>query len=209
MRTICFVICLILATISSGLSLAEDVTMTAENPDLEGIWILEMEDLQVTMVVHQFDCDLAGACTGNDPEPWNAVMVGSVSGNEVEFHAGSVQNGVIVIMAMTGGEDDGTITGSFVQADSLGNVANGNFTGFIINPDTSEYEPAFAILPVVPSTIAMESITTPEMGDENMEMDEADETSPKLVSDAEESRFLDVTTQTERVFFLGWAWKPD
>ncbi len=107
-------ICLILATVFSLPSGAEDATFAAEIPDLGGIWTLDMEGKRVSMVVYQSGSDIAGACTGEYPEPWNAVMTGSVSGNDVGLFALSLQNGIGVMIEISGEEKDGGIKGSFV-----------------------------------------------------------------------------------------------
>ena len=185
------ILCLMLAATFSGISLAEDA---AGRLSLEGIWILDMGEERATMVVYQHDGLLAGACNGVDPDPWNAAMVGSVLGNEIELHTSRHENEVIMetlIRAETTGEN---INGSFVQSDSLGRVTSGKVSGFKINPDVSEYRPAVEIAPAVPP---------------NKETAQVIEKTNQTVSTVKKSRFVDVTTQSDRVFYLGWAWKPD
>jgi hypothetical protein len=152
-----------------------------------------MGEERVTMVVYQYDGLLAGACNGDDPDPWNAAMVGSVLGNEIELHTSRHENEVIMetlIRAETSGEN---INGSFVQSESLGRVNSGNVSGFKINPDVSGYRPAVEITP----TVAPIKETTQVI-----------ERTNQTVSTVKKSRFVDVTTQSDRVFYLGWAWKP-
>ena len=149
------VACLILAAIYSAPSGAEDAPLVAEIPRLEGVWTLDMEGDMLSMVVYQSGPEIAGACTGEYPEPWNAVMTGSVSGNEVNLFLLSLQDGVGIMTEISGGEMDGGIKGSFVQTNSLGGWRRGNLTGFMTNHDTSAYEPApptFRPLSSEPST---------------------------------------------------------
>jgi hypothetical protein len=184
------ILCLMLAATFSGIALAED---PPEALSLDGIWILDMGEERVTMVVYQYDGLLAGACNGDDPDPWNAAMVGSVLGNEIELHTSRHENEVIMetlIRAETSGEN---INGSFVQSESLGRVNSGNVSGFKINPDVSGYRPAVEITP----TVAPIKETTQVI-----------ERTNQTVSTVKKSRFVDVTTQSDRVFYLGWAWKP-
>lgn len=186
----CTILCLMLAAIFSGIALAKDA---AGALSLEGIWILDMGEKKVTMVVYQHDGLLAGACNGDDPDPWNAAMVGSILGNEIELHTSQHENEVNVETLIRGETTGENINGSFVQSDSLGRVNRGKVTGFKINPDVSEYGPAVEITPAV----APNKVTTQA----------TEETNPAN-SRADKSRFVDVTTQSDRVFYLGWAWKP-
>lgn len=182
---------LALLAIFTGISLAEDA---AEKLSLEGIWILDMGEDRATMVVYQNDELLAGACTGADPDPWNAAMVGSISGNKIELQTSWHSNAVVVQTLIRGETDGDNINGSFIQADSLGRVIRGKATGFKINPDVSEYRPAAEItVAVAPQKEIVKA---------------AEETNPEN-SIADKSRFVDVTSQSDRVFYLGWAWKPD
>ncbi len=187
----CAILCLTMAAVFSGTCLAEDA---AGRLSLEGIWILDMGEERVTMVIYQNDGLLAGACNGDDPYLWNAAMVGSILGNEIELHTSRHENEVIMetlIRAETTGEN---INGSFVQSDSLGRVTSGKVSGFKINPDLSEYRPAVEITPTMPP---------------NKETTQAIERTNQTDSPVKKSRFVDVTTQSDRVFYLGWAWKPD
>lgn len=185
------VLCLTMASVFSGISLAEDATGRLS---LEGIWILDMGEKKVTMMVCQHNGLLAGACNGDDPDPWNAAMVGSLSGNGIELHISRHGNEVIMETLISGETTGENINGSFVQSDSLGQVTRGNVSGFKINPDVSGYRPAVEITPAVAQN--KETMQTTEGTNQtNLRVDK--------------SRFVDVTTQSDRVFYLGWAWKPD
>ncbi|OPX78716.1 MAG: hypothetical protein A4E50_02121 [Methanosaeta sp. PtaB.Bin087] len=204
------VACLILAAIYSAPSGAEDAPLAAEIPRLEGVWTLDMEGDMLSMVVYQSGPEIAGACTGEYPEPWNAVMTGSVSGNEVNLFLLSLQDGVGIMTEISGGEMDGGIKGSFVQTNSLGGWRRGNLTGFMTNHDTSAYEPApptFRPLSSEPSTEPSKPLEAEDGGTEDKRGGSGG-ISPPGGSEAGERRFVDVTTQAERVFYLGWAWNP-
>jgi len=185
----------------SSLSLAEDPLLAAQPMNLEGIWTINLGSEQVTMMIRQHESRLIGACTGSDSGPWNAVVMGSLAGNEVELQARSIRSGSGIIVETTiFGETDGeTIRGSFLRGDSQGKVSSGEATGFKINPDTSQYKPAATILAdaIVPSSMNTDAI------DESREKAENQQ-----ASGADKSRFVDVKSQTDRVFYLGWAWTP-
>jgi hypothetical protein len=152
-----------------------------------------MGEERVTMVVYQHDGLLAGACNGVDPDPWNAAMVGSLSGNGIGLHISRHEDEIIVETMISGETTGEIINGSFVQSDSLGQVTCGNVSGLKINPDVSEYRPVVEITPVVQP---------------NKETAQSTERTNLTVSTVKKSRFVDVTTQSDRVFYLGWAWKP-
>jgi len=192
---------LAMITCLSSLSLAEDPLLAAQPPNLEGIWTINLGSEQVTMMIRQHESRLIGACTGSDSGPWNAVVMGSLAGNEVELQARSIRSGssIIVETAIAGETDGETIRGSFLRGDSQGKVSSGEATGFKINPDTSQYRPAATILAdaIAPSSMNTETI------DESREKAE-----DQQATGADKGRFVDVKSQTDRVFYLGWAWTP-
>ncbi len=120
------------------LATTEDAT---EILSLEGSWIFSLEDAQIFMVVYQSGEALFGAAKSEDPEPWNAMVRGSIFGDEVEMDILSIQNAALVSMNIMGTASEYEITGSFVRSDSNGNFAGGDVTIIQISPDTSGYEP--------------------------------------------------------------------
>jgi len=163
--------------------------------NVKGIWILPIEDIQVTMVIYQSGNDLFGACTSEDPEPWNAVVMGSLSGDLAVLNTVSLQNGVLVSMKITGTISDGAISGSFIQADSNGIAKMGDVMGFSINPDTSAYEPAIVAEPVASAATSAPAIAVPETSNGAMIGTPAPEES---ISD--KKAIVDVTSLSERIF---------
>jgi hypothetical protein len=109
---------------------------------LEGSWILNMDDAQISMVIYQSEDLLFGAANSETPKPWNSVVSGLVLEDEVELEILSLQDGVLVSTQITGIATEGTLTGSFVQSDSEGKVNKGSVMGFLTSPETSGYEPA-------------------------------------------------------------------
>ncbi len=189
----------VMITSLSSVSSAEDVVFAAEPLNLEGIWTMNLGSEQITMMIRQHESRLVGACTGGDSNPWNAVITGSLAGNEVELRAQSLRSGVIVETTITGDTNGESINGSFLQGDSLGKVTGGEAAGFKIDPDTSQYSSAAVTAPEVPL-----SQDTQEKAATDGETE--GEIQPATRSD--KSRFVDVASQKERVLYLGWAWTP-
>ncbi|MHC1631676.1 MAG: hypothetical protein ACXQT4_05250 [Methanotrichaceae archaeon] len=159
-----------------------------ESQSLEGIWLFP--EMGITLVMHQSGDDLFGAATCEDPEPWNAVMTGSISGDKIELNTLSPQNCVLVSVKITATVSDDTITGSFIQADSLGNVKHGDVMGLRTALDTAGYEPAaVAATPTVP---AQEDTTaTSNTGDEI-------KTETQTGSENEESKYFKISASEPR-----------
>jgi hypothetical protein len=119
-----------------------DEAAVADVKALEGSWILNMDDAQISMVIYQSEDLLFGAANSETPKPWNSVVSGLVLEDEVELEILSLQDGVLVSTQITGIATEGTLTGSFVQSDSEGKVNKGSVMGFLTSPETSGYEPA-------------------------------------------------------------------
>ena len=135
---------------------ATDVATTSDAMSLEGSWILNLDDLQISMVIYQSGDLLFGAANSETPDPWNGVVSGSVAEDAVELDILSLQDGVLVSTLVSGtAATDGTITGKFVQSDSEGKVNTGKAMGFLTSPDTTGYEPAD-----VPTTVATAAAAT-------------------------------------------------
>lgn len=127
----------------------EPLTTDVETPlpeaaakDLEGTWILNTDDGQISMVIYQSEDILFGAANSEAPTPWNGVVTGSVFGDTVQIQILSLQDGVLVSTLIAGPASEGTIGGSLVQSDSNGNVKTGSVMGIMTNPETSGYTPA-------------------------------------------------------------------
>ena len=185
-------------TLMSGLCLAQNDTesvttslddlVEAKAPSLEGTWIFPIDDMQVTMVLYQSEDQLFGACKSEDPEPWNAVVMGSFTGDQAVLNAMSLQSGVLVSTKISGTVSEGTITGNFVQADSNGNVKMDDVLGFQASPDTTGYEPVEVAAPVVS---ALPAATTPV----------AETVTPEIAATTpeKENKPVDVTTLADSI----------
>lgn len=57
----------------------EEETAASSVQSLRGSWILNTDDGQISMVVHQSEDLLYGAANSEAPEPWNGVVTGQAS----------------------------------------------------------------------------------------------------------------------------------
>ncbi len=171
-----------------------DVAPVSDAMSLEGSWILNLDDLQISMVIYQSEDLLFGAANSETPKPWNGVVSGSADDDAVELEILSLQDGVLVSTLISGtATTDGSITGSFVQSDSDGKVNEGKAMGFLTSPDTSEYKPT-----VVPTTVAAAAATvTPVLEDTT--------TTPAQETTTEDGRKkpLDVSSLKEQYIAVG------
>jgi len=167
-----------------------DDSSVAEFANLEGNWVFNLDQSQIGMVVYQFGEDLFGAAKSEDSNPWNALMTGSLSGDEVEFDLMYVQKAEMITIEIRGTVSDGMVNGNFVKATSLGEVIDGEVMGFLTIPDTSGYEPA---------EVASEPATTlaPVVKEESI-------AAPvQTSSDEGKSRFVDVTDYRDMIAPVG------
>jgi len=180
------------ADAASGAELSETDVAAQATQSLEGSWILTMDDARVSMVLYQSGEILFGAANSDSPEPWNAVVTGSISGDVANLRILSLQDGFLVSTMVAGTAQDGSLSGSFVQSDSQGRVDQGTVMGSLISPDPSGYEPAN--VPAAATTAAAASTTAP-----------AATTEPAVAGNAtaaettKDTGILDVTTVADTI----------
>lgn len=114
-------------------------------PDLKYIWsVTGIEPSQVTMVLNQEGEDLFGQAK-YEPETgevWNAVVVGSVSGNNVDLVLTAIIDNKLVSTKMKGTFANENIAGKYFRVAD-GKIANrGELNSVWINPDITSYSPA-------------------------------------------------------------------
>jgi hypothetical protein len=114
-------------------------------PDLNYIWSFSgIEDGAISMVINQEGSDIFGQAK-YEPEggkAWNADVVGSVTGNDVELTMTVQKEEETITTKMTGVYSADTINGNFTQISGGKKVGTGTFSAMWINPDTSKYTPA-------------------------------------------------------------------
>lgn len=130
---------------ASNETAASEASAASAPANLNYIWsVTGIESDMVTMVLNQSDESLSGSAKYEpaDGSPWNAIVVGSVAGNQVDLVMTALKGTNMVSTKMTGTFSGDTIAGQFVQSDSSGKTTNGEFSATWINPDTSSYTPA-------------------------------------------------------------------
>lgn len=160
--------------ISAGQSLGENANNSSiiAVADLKYIWsVTGIESEKITMVLNQDGKDLFGQAKyePDNGKKWNAEVVGSIEGTDVELTLSAQKDKEMVTTKMTGIFDNTnqTIGGSFSQVISGKIVNMGNFSAMWISPDTSSYAPATTEEPkaetpataVVNTTAAVETTT--------------------------------------------------
>ena len=134
-----------------GQNSSENTTLTPVNntstPSVEfvgvqGIWRVSMAGTDVTMALNQSGDSIFGRCKFEGAEPWNGLVVGSLSGKMVNIAVAAMQGKVLVSTQMIGMISGDSIQGSYASYDSNGSLAKDTFTATKINPDVSSYTPA-------------------------------------------------------------------
>ncbi len=110
---------------------------------VQGIWSISLKDTeQAALALHQEGDDLLGSASFDGDMPWNAAVLGQISGNHIELILTSLQDKSLVITKLTGTLEGDYLKGSFVRADDQGKTDSGMFSAVMINPDLSAYSPA-------------------------------------------------------------------
>ena len=116
-------------------------------PNLSYIWsVTGLEPGQVIMVLHQEGEDLFGQAKyePDSGQPWNAIVVGSVAGEDVDLVVTALKGDEQTSSRLKGTFDAASqsMKGNFFQASKDKISARGDFEAMWINPDTSSYAPA-------------------------------------------------------------------
>ena len=131
-------------------------------PNLNYIWSFSgIETGPITMAINPEGSELYGQAK-YEPEggkAWNAEVVGSITGNEVELTMTAQKDKELVTTKMAGTYANDTINGNFTQISGGKKVGSGTFSSMWINPDTSSYTPAIIEEPKVetPAPAVVES----------------------------------------------------
>jgi hypothetical protein len=129
-----------------------NATQASSGPNLNYIWSFSgIEIGPITMALNPEGSELYGQAK-YEPESgkaWNAEVVGSVTGNEVELIMTAQKDMELVTTKMAGNYINDTINGNFTQISGGKKVGSGNFSAMWINPDTSSYTPAIIEEPKV------------------------------------------------------------
>jgi len=134
------------------------------NISLDYIWSATgLEPSQVIMVINQENEDLYGAAKyePDGGQPWNADVIGSISGEDVEMVLIKMNGNEQSSFKMTGAFDaaNQSIKGSFFQVSKGKISARGKFEAMWINPDTSSYIPATIEVPEVATSSSSDAVS--------------------------------------------------
>jgi len=157
--------------------------------NLNYIWSFSgIETGSITMAINPEGSELYGQAK-YEPEggkAWNAEVVGSITGNEVELTMTAQKDKELVTTKMAGTYANDTINGNFTQISGGKKVGSGTFSAMWINPDTSSYTPAIIEEPKVetPAPAVVESTA-------------ASNTSAQTAKPA--SRFVDVRQYKDKI----------
>ncbi|MCJ7443373.1 MAG: hypothetical protein MUO26_02375 [Methanotrichaceae archaeon] len=147
------------ATVPAEMTVPEEMTVNETSPsnvtvaegnataasDLRYIWsITGIEPSQVTMVLNQEGEDLYGQAKyePDSGEAWNAIVVGSISGDKVDLVLTALAGKELVSTKMSGTFSNESVAGKYVRATEGKIASRGDFNSVWINPDIASYTPA-------------------------------------------------------------------
>ncbi|ABK15005.1 MAG: hypothetical protein H5T42_02920 [Methanothrix sp.] len=170
-------------------NVTSNVTAEAAPLSLQYIWSLSLSSgEQITMALNQSGSELFGSAKYEGAEPWNGVVVGSVSDSSVDLVLTALMGKSLVPMVLKGSYSEDTITGTYSVYSPTGVVESGKFTAMWINPDTSVYTPAVIPEAAAPAPAAQTNTTETEQTTTT--------TQPTQLS----TRFFDVKEKKEEIF---------
>lgn len=141
-------IILLILFFTAGLSSGQDIYNSQNNitvPNLMYIWsITGIENDPVIMALNQEGNDLFGHAKYEPEggEPWNGVVAGLVSGDQVHLVITALKGTDQVSTLLEGVFAADSISGRFFQTGGDNISSRGEFNAMWINPDLSSYTPA-------------------------------------------------------------------
>jgi hypothetical protein len=172
---------------------AADATQASTGPKLNYIWSFSGIEIDpITMALNQDGSELYGQAKYEPGagKAWNADVVGSVTGNEVELTLTAQKDKELTTTKMTGTYANDTINGNFTQISGGKKVGSGTFSAMWINPDTSSYTPAIIEEPKVetPPPAVVDTAATSDASAEQTEETEKPA-----------SRFVDIHQYADKI----------
>lgn len=162
-------------------------------PSLNFIWSFTgIESDPITMAINQEGSDLFGQAK-YEPEggkAWNADVVGSVEGNEIELTMTAQKEEGMVTTKMTGTYANDALNGNFTTISGGKKIGSGSFSAMWINPDTSSYTPA---------VIEEPKAETPAPAAVNTTVAAATTTASTTETQQTTSRFVDVRQYKDKI----------
>jgi hypothetical protein len=110
---------------------------------LEGIWSFNLAGRgPVTAVLHQKGEVITGSAKSDGEQPWNAVVQGALSADQLVLNMISLENNSLITLQLVGNARNESIQGSYIRVDDQGSFEDGLFTGDKIDADLLDYAPA-------------------------------------------------------------------
>ena len=165
----------------------------SEVPDLKYIWsVTGIEAGSINMVLNQDGQELFGQAKyePEDSQPWNAEVVGSIKGDNLELVLTAQKDKVLTTTKMSGIYTNDGIKGNYTQVRRGEIVSKGTFSAEWISPDTSTYTPAIIEEPKteIPA-VAQANTVAAETTAENQTIEQTDQ----------KSRFVDVRKYADKI----------
>ena len=136
---------------------SETAKAASEIAKMKGIWsITGIKPEQITMALQEDGRDLFGQAKYEPREgaAWNAVVIGSVSGDTVALVVTSLEGKEQVSAWLNGTFADDAFSGKFFEV-SKGNISlRGDFSATLVNPEISDYTEATVTAPAVTKSTA-------------------------------------------------------
>ena len=166
---------------------------SSEVPDLKYIWsVTGIEAGSINMVLNQDDQELFGQAKyePEDSQPWNADVVGSIKGDNVELVLTAQKDDVLTTTKMSGIYANDGIKGNYTQVSRGEIVSKGTFSAEWISPDTSTYTPAVIEEPKTQApALAQADTAATQTTTENQDVEQKDQ----------KSRFVDVKQYADKI----------
>jgi hypothetical protein len=192
---------------TAGLSFAQDAAQNNTNmaesasaptgvatnvTNLEYIWSVSgIEPGQVTMVLNQEGKDLYGQANyqPDSGDAWNAIVAGSIAGDNVDLVIEALVGKELVSTKMSGTFANESLAGNYFKVSEGKISGRGNFDAIWINPDTASYTPAKITQPQqeMPSQMAQNATTT------------STTQQPQQPQQPQKSRFVDVRQYKDKI----------
>ncbi|MDD1752565.1 MAG: hypothetical protein LUQ38_05680 [Methanotrichaceae archaeon] len=158
--------------------------------NLQYIWsVTGIEPGLVTMVLNQEGKDLHGQAKyePDSGEAWNAVVAGSIAGDNVDLVIAALVGKELVSTKMSGTFANESLAGNYFRVSEGKITGRGKFDATWINPDTTSYTPAKITQPQqeMPAQMAQNATTT--------------QTAQQPVQLGQKSRFVDVREYKDKI----------
>lgn len=164
--------------LNNAAAVSENNKSTVMN--IQGIWKFTLAGTDIIMALNQSGEILFGQAKNEADNPWNGVVVGSLSGDVFSISLAAMVGGMQVSTYMSGTVLGDSMNGSYISSDSK-KLDSGKLAAIMISPDISIYMPE-----------AIDAIPKPEQLEQETKNSTEEEADVPEVP-VKKSRFKDVT----------------